>query len=211
MTHRRLVVAALAALVVSVCGAPFLLGDPGGRALDGDNPSADGSLGQRIFMQETFGGNGRTCGTCHRPESEYALSPDAVRSIHERDSHDPLFRPIDSDGDRGTDFTSLIEHALIRVEIPLAGSVRLVDDPGRRTIVVRRAVPSIVNAALTAPYQLDGRSPTLQAQALAAVRNHFEPSRDPSPRELAALARFESEVFDQIGRASCRERVYVLV
>lgn len=31
--------------------------------------------GERIFLTETFGGNGRTCGTCHRPEDNFGLSP----------------------------------------------------------------------------------------------------------------------------------------
>jgi cytochrome c peroxidase len=193
---RRVLLAGTWALLAGTLGAPFLKGESGGRAFDDDNPSADGSLGRRIFFQETFGGNGRTCGTCHQPENEFALSPDAVRAIHDRDPRDPLFRPIDSDDGSGRDYTSLLQHALVRVVVPLADNVSLVSDPAKRTIVVRRAVPSIVNVALTAPYQQDGRALTLQEQARAAVRNHLEPVRDPNPRELAALARFESEVFE---------------
>ncbi len=185
-----------AALAVVALGAPLLQGDPGGRAFEIDNPSADSTVGRGIFFQETFGGNGRTCGTCHRPDNEFSLSPDSVRAIYDRNPQDPIFRPIDSDDGAGGGYTNLIEHGLIRVQVPLAANIRLVDAPARRTIVVLRAVPSIVNVALTAPYQQDGRIPTLQAQALAAVRAHFEPTRDPNPRELAALARFESALFE---------------
>ncbi len=188
--------AGAAVLIAAVAGAPFLRGEPTARSFDPDSPSVDASFGERVFFRETFGGNGRTCGTCHRPESEFTLTPEAVRAIHDRDPNDPLFRPIDSDDGRGRDYTSLLQHALVNVEIPLAASVRLVDDPAKRTIIVRRAIPSIVNVALTPPYQLDGRAATLQDQARDAVRSHLEPKRDPNPRELAALARFESELFE---------------
>lgn len=193
---RRLLFAGTTAFFVGVVGVSFLRGAPRDGPLYGDNPSTDGSLGRRIFFQETFGGNGRTCGTCHRPANEFALTPDEVRAIHDRDPNDPLFRPIDSDDGRGRDYTSLLQHALVRVEVRLAENVSLVDEPRRRTIIVRRAVPSIVNVARTAPYQSDGRAATLQLQALAAIRNHFESSRVPYRRELAALARFESEVLE---------------
>src|SRR5262245_9100542 len=192
----RLVLVAAVALAVGVAGAPSLLGESPDRASDVDIPSADGSVGQRVFFHETYGGNGRTCGTCHLPEDEFALSPEAVRAIHDRDPNDPLFRAIDSDDGGGSDYTTLLGHALIRVEVPLASNVSIVDHPAQRSNDVRRAVPSIVNVALTAPYQQDGRSSTLTDQALAAVRNHFEAQRRPTPRELAALARFESEIFE---------------
>lgn len=31
--------------------------------------------GEQIFLNETFGGNGRTCGTCHRQTDNFGLSP----------------------------------------------------------------------------------------------------------------------------------------
>ena len=31
--------------------------------------------GERIFFEETFEGNGRTCGTCHRAEDNFGLTP----------------------------------------------------------------------------------------------------------------------------------------
>jgi cytochrome c peroxidase len=187
----RSIAVAVAVVIAGLAGGPFLRGEPLARP-----STVSASLGERLFFHETFGGNGRTCGTCHRPESEYALSPEAARAIHDRDPNDPLFRPIDSDDGLGRDYSSLLQHALVNVEVPLAATVWLVDDPAKRSITVRRAIPSIVNVALTAPYQSDGRAATLQDQARDAVRSHFEPRRDPNPRELAALARFESDVFE---------------
>lgn len=44
--------------------------------------------GERIFFSETFDGNGRTCGTCHRAEDNFALSPAFVATLP---PDDPLF------------------------------------------------------------------------------------------------------------------------
>src|SRR5262245_11470358 len=34
--------------------------------------------GLRLFTEETFGGNGRTCGTCHLPDRNYTVSPSDI-------------------------------------------------------------------------------------------------------------------------------------
>ena len=34
--------------------------------------------GFRVFTEETFEGNGRTCGTCHVPETQYTIGPDDI-------------------------------------------------------------------------------------------------------------------------------------
>ena len=44
--------------------------------------------GRRLFETATFGGNGRTCATCHRAKENFALSPANVRA---RPATDPLF------------------------------------------------------------------------------------------------------------------------
>ena len=44
--------------------------------------------GRRIFFTETFDGNGRTCGTCHRAEDNFALSPAFIATLPD---DDPLF------------------------------------------------------------------------------------------------------------------------
>lgn len=44
--------------------------------------------GERIFFNETFSGNGRTCGTCHRAEDNFALSPAFIATL---DPDDALF------------------------------------------------------------------------------------------------------------------------
>jgi hypothetical protein len=53
-----------------------------------DDRAALIARGQTLFFTETFDGNGRTCGTCHRREDNYTLSPDLIATLA---ADDPLF------------------------------------------------------------------------------------------------------------------------
>ncbi len=44
--------------------------------------------GERLFFQETFGGNGRTCGTCHPAENNLTIDPAFIATLP---ANDPLF------------------------------------------------------------------------------------------------------------------------
>lgn len=44
--------------------------------------------GREIFFNGTFAGNGRTCGTCHRAEENFTLSPAFIAALP---ADDPLF------------------------------------------------------------------------------------------------------------------------
>ncbi len=44
--------------------------------------------GRQIFFKETFGGNGRTCGTCHPAENNFTIDPDFIATLPPTD---PLF------------------------------------------------------------------------------------------------------------------------
>lgn len=46
------------------------------------------ALGRQIFHNETFGGNGRVCGTCHRAENNFTIDPNYIASLP---ANDPLF------------------------------------------------------------------------------------------------------------------------
>lgn len=50
----------------------------------------DGTVleGLRLFTSETFGGNGRTCASCHPPTHNFTLDPAYIRQLPKRD---PLF------------------------------------------------------------------------------------------------------------------------
>lgn len=174
-----------------------------GGVRPGEPPGADGNvprrlsaeLGEELFFHETFGGNGRTCATCHDPRNEFTVSPELIRGRFAADPDGPLFRPVDSDDGKGRDYTTLLEFGLFNVNVPLHPDVSVVDDPLRRTITVRRGAPSIANAALTAPYLQDGRGASLQDQAAGAILDHMQPRRGATEKELNAIARFEEGMF----------------
>jgi cytochrome c peroxidase len=44
--------------------------------------------GRELFFNETFGGNGRTCGTCHRAENNFTIDPSFISTLP---PNDPLF------------------------------------------------------------------------------------------------------------------------
>jgi len=180
------------------------------------DPSAEGNApagleksavaeGEDVFFHESFGGNGRTCATCHDPRNEFTVSPELVQQRFQADPSHPLFRPIDSDDGAGNDYTTLLEHALFRVTIPLHPNVTLVDTPGERTITVWRGVPSIANVGLTAPYLQDGRAARLPEQALGAINGHMQPTRKPTARELRSLEAFQDEFFYPLRLRSLRD------
>jgi mono/diheme cytochrome c family protein len=56
--------------------------------------------GRDLFFDETFGGNGRTCGTCHRAEDNFGLTPAFVATLPD---DDPLF-VAESNPDLGQNF-----------------------------------------------------------------------------------------------------------
>jgi cytochrome c peroxidase len=46
------------------------------------------SQGANLFFNETFGGNGRTCGTCHPSDNNFTIDPKYIATLP---SNDPLF------------------------------------------------------------------------------------------------------------------------
>jgi cytochrome c peroxidase len=163
------------------------------------------ALGARLFFNEfpNVHGNGRTCNTCHVAEDGFQLTPAHVearwqalqkRKHHHPKADDPLFRSIDAD-DFDQDFTTLRQHGLVRVTIQMAPNVRVLDDPTARTVSLWRSTPTVFNVAITAPYQLDGRVPTLQLQALGALHGHAQIRDEPPARLLDAVAAFQKLIF----------------
>src|SRR5262245_28605336 len=69
---------AFVAIVLAACAAPA------------PEPPAPTLVerGREIFFNETFGGNGRTCSTCHRAEDNFGLSPAFIATLP---ANDPLF------------------------------------------------------------------------------------------------------------------------
>ena len=68
------------------------------------------------------------------------------------------------------------------------------DTPPDRRSTVWRAVPTVENTAITAPYQYDGRKGTLQEQAQGAVTAHSE-GGTVAQADLDAIAAFQLAQF----------------
>lgn len=149
---------------------------------------ADRLEGKRLFEQETFKGNGRTCETCHSGPTG-TVSPAEAKKRFQKNPKDPLFRSIDSDDGRGNSYTRLVNDATILVTIPLPANWSLADEPGARSVTMPRAIPSTLNVpALDTIFMYDGRNTTLESQALGAVNSHYQPGRQPTFRELGLIA-----------------------
>ncbi|HSG81728.1 MAG TPA: hypothetical protein VLC48_05725, partial [Gemmatimonadota bacterium] len=72
-------VAAVLATVAALTACPPPPPEPGPTPED---------RGRALFFTETFSGNGRTCGTCHREEDNFGLSPSFIATLP---ASDPLF------------------------------------------------------------------------------------------------------------------------
>ena len=119
------------------------------------------TAGERLFTKETFGGNGRTCATCHSLETGTVSPQDAQQRLR-MNFQDPLFVFDGSDDGQGNGFSRMLADATILVRIPLPSNVRLADDPAARFVVLRRGIPTTHNTpALDPVLMMDGREPDL--------------------------------------------------
>jgi len=84
-TRSRLTLRLMAALLMATTGlAAFVACQP--KPLDPREALI--ARGRDLFFNETFDGNGRTCGTCHRQEENLALTPAFIATLP---NDDPLF------------------------------------------------------------------------------------------------------------------------
>ncbi len=193
----RLITGAYAGLLIGFFGASALAQDLDliGAALRG-HPGAEAASprlheGRRLFERETFGGNGRTCLTCHSRETG-TVSPEEARQRFVDDPGDPLFLHDGSDDGEGNGVTRLLEDGTILVEIPLPPNVTLGDDPSARSVVLARGIPTTLNTpALDPVLMYDGRHATLEAQAAGAIADHTQNTVSPSDAELSSIADFQ--------------------
>jgi Di-haem cytochrome c peroxidase len=146
--------------------------------------------GEKLFDMETFGGNGRTCQTCHNKRTGTLTLEDVQRIIDKRDPDVLLIHDaLDEDG-VGT--TRLQAHATIRMTIPLPPWLSLADEPGATHATVFRGIPSTRNTPALDPVLLhDGRASTLQDQALGAIHDHNQNTVEPTDAQLDAIAAFQ--------------------
>jgi cytochrome c peroxidase len=153
--------------------------------------TANAQAGKHLFERETFGGNGRTCRTCHSAATGTTSPEDAQRRFA-ADPNDPLFLHDGSDDFQGHGASRMLADATVLVEVPLPANVTLADNPAARSVVVRRGIPTTLNTpALDPQLMFDGRQPTLEAQALGALHDHAQAVSGPTARELSRLIEFE--------------------
>lgn len=153
-----------------------------------DKPAASA---EDLFEHETFGGNGRTCRTCHTSETG-TMTPAQAEALFVSNPSAPLFRSTDSDDGKGESYTRLRQSATIRVTLPIPPNIRLKDDPARTTFTVNRGIPTTTDITLTDEVLMyDGRESSRASQVSAAVSAHYEPQRPPSPAEVDAIVGFE--------------------
>src|SRR3954470_8544463 len=112
---------------------------------------------RRLFTTETFGGNGRTCQTCHSSLTG-TVSPQDAQRRYRRNPSDPLFLFDGSDDGQGHGVDRMLTDATILVSIPLPQNVSMGDDPNARSVVLRRGTPTTLNTPSLDPVlMLDGR------------------------------------------------------
>lgn len=185
--------------------------------LSSDTERAQFRRGCHLFFEETFDGNGRTCGSCHLQElangdasdNHFDFTPAHAQRIFASDPANPLFRPIDSDDGSGADYTTLLTHGLARIPFTLPSNVTVdetssplvsVDEAtGRTTVTVLRSTPSVENMLFEESLMWDGRlGSDLELQASEAVKTHFQPGRLPTEQETADISFFQEQQFTNL-------------
>jgi len=186
---------------------------PNGATITANNP----------FFQN-LGTNGRTCFTCHQPQTGWSVSAASVRArFAASNGADPIFRLVDgatcptddvsSFAARQRAYKLLNDKGLIRIGIPMPASpefsVTNVVDPYNCTTnpatgltsptagilsMYRRPLPSANLGFLTA-LMWDGREPDLAHQSVDATLGHAQADNPPSADQQAAIVAFESGLF----------------
>jgi cytochrome c peroxidase len=146
--------------------------------------------GRQLFERETFGGNGRTCLTCHSRKTG-TVSPADAKARFLANPHDPLFLHDGSDDGLGHGVTRMLADATILMKIALPPNVRLAHSQDR-FVTVRRGIPSTLNTpALDPTLMLDGRQPSLELQAQGAILDHAQAPAFPELGDLESLRFFQ--------------------
>jgi cytochrome c peroxidase len=188
----RILVISAALLALSGCGSFDGSADEGDEQITSDGEELSGS---GLYMHETFGGNGRTCATCH-PLGTGTFSPAEAQARFVANRKEPLFRAIDSDEGKGKSFKRLLTHATVFVTIPLPKNVKLASHKKAKSVTLERGVPSTLDTpALDPVLMYDGREPTLEDQAEGAIQGHAEATRQPTSFQLTKIRKFEEKLF----------------
>ena len=174
-------------------------------AQQGGDPNLEALIaqGEDLFFNETFNGNGRTCGTCHRAENNFTIDPAFIATLP---GNDPLFV-----AELNEDLAELEDPTLMRQFGLIRANVDGFEDPASKFVM--RSVPhmlgmslSIQSVATEPPLEMTGWSGdgapgngTLRDFATGAVTQHFPKTLDrvvdedfrlPTAAELDAIEAF---------------------
>jgi cytochrome c peroxidase len=167
------------------------VGAVSGKGASGEDQGTNRGDGQHLFENETFGGNGRTCLTCHSRKTG-TVSPQDAEARFQANPLDPLFLHDGSDDGLGHGATRMRANATVLMNIPLPPNVRLADSSDR-FVTVRRGIPTTLNTpALDPVLMLDGRQPTLELQAGGAIHDHAQATAPPTLAELELIKQFQT-------------------
>lgn len=189
----------LASLVIAAgCGGSEVEDDDSALEVEGATSEALQQVtGQSLFEKSTFGGNGRTCLTCHG-DATGTFSLAEAKARFNADPCEPLFRPIDSDTGNGASYHRLLDHGTVMVTVPLAPGVKLASAPLAKTVRLERSIPSTLNTPALDPVLMwDGRAPSLEEQAAGAIETHAQGTA-PSSANLGKIADYEETLFSSI-------------
>ena len=157
-------------------------------------------FGRDLFFNETFGGNGRTCGTCHRAEDNFTISPAFIATLPQ---DDPLFI-AENDPNLATlenprllrEFAAIVENTNGFGDLENDFTMRGIP----HVLGMRNTVDSDMGPALGWSGDGSPRNGSLRAFAVGAVRQHFTRDlrrrrgidfRVPTGLELRALEAFQ--------------------
>jgi cytochrome c peroxidase len=173
---------------------------------------------------QNLGTNGRTCFTCHQPQTGWTVSATSVAARFAASTGtDPIFRLVDGATCPTDDVSTpqakrkayalLISKGLIRIGLPMPSGVQFevtsVDDPyscntnpvtgltsptAGIVSVYRRPLPS-TNLGFLSTIMWDGREPSLTSQAKDATLGHAQASVTPTDAQLAQIVAFESGIY----------------
>jgi len=191
---KKILVLIYTAIAVFACHAPTSveLSDPNQELI---------ARGKEIFFNETFDGNGRTCGTCHREENNFTIDPAFIATLPD---DDPLFvAEFNPDLKNNFEYPRLMRKFGLILE-----NANGYDDLTRNFVL--RGVPHTLGLRFSVNSELgpltgwsgDGApgDATLRAFAAGAVIQHFTRTlnripgvdfRLPTEAELDALAAYQ--------------------
>lgn len=193
--------------------------DPSGRISTYQPGGSTKTSGDSFF--QNLGTNGRTCFTCHQPQTGWTVSAQSVQVRFAASlGTDPIFRLVDGATCPTADISSfekklqayslLLSKGLIRIGLPIPENaefqISVVSDPyncnnnpatGLPSGIVsiyRRPLPS-TNLGFLSTIMWDGREPSLSSQAVDATLGHAQANEPPSTAQQQQIVNFESGLF----------------